>query len=46
VVVVVKAVIEKCFTSAYKALEEKTGGLWIYIYSSNNNIKARCLIGI
>ena len=45
-VVVVKAVIKKHFTSAYKALEEEAGGLQICIYSSNNSIKARCLIHI
>ena len=45
-VVVAEVVIEKRFTSAYRALEEEAGGLQIYIYSSNNSIKARCLIRI
>ena len=45
-VVVVEAAIEKCFTSAYRALEEEAGRLRIYIYSSNDSIKARCLIRI
>ena len=42
----VEVVIKKGFTSVYKALEEEAGYLQIYIYSGNNSIKARCLIGI
>jgi hypothetical protein len=46
VVVVVEAAIEKRFTGAYRALEEEVGRLRIYIYSSNNSIKAHYLIRI
>ena len=45
-VVVVEVVIEKRFTSAYRALEEKAGHLQIYIYSGNNSIKVYYLIYI
>ena len=45
-VVVVEVVIEKRFTSAYRALEKEAGYLRISIYSSNNSIKARCLVRI
>ena len=45
-VVVVKVVIEKRFTSAYRALEEEAGRLRIRIYSGNDSIKARRLIHI
>jgi len=45
-VIVVKTAIKKCFISAYRALKEKAGHLRIYIYSGNNSIKARYLIGI
>ena len=45
-VVVREAVIEKCFISTYRALEEKVGVLEICIYSSNNSIKVYCLIRI
>jgi hypothetical protein len=46
VVVVVEVVIEKYFTSAYRALEKEAGRLQISIYSGNNSIKARCLVRI
>ena len=45
-VVVIEVVIEKRFTSAYRALEEEAGHLRIYIYSGNDSIKARYLIRI
>jgi len=45
-VIVVEAVIKKYFTSAYRALKEKIGRLWICIYNGNDNIKVCCLIGI
>ena len=45
-VVVIEVVIEKGFTSAYRALEKEAGRLRIRIYSGNNSIKARCLIRI
>ena len=38
--------MEKCFTSAYRALEKEAGGLQICIYSGNNSIKVCCLIYI
>ena len=41
-----EVVIEKYFTSVYRALKEKVGYLRIYIYNGNNSIKTRCLIGI
>ena len=45
-VVVAEVAIEKCFTSAYRALEEEADGLRIYIYSGNDGIKVGCLIRI
>ena len=45
-VVVVEVVIEKRFTSAYRALEKEVGYLRIYIYSGNISLKVRYLIRI
>jgi hypothetical protein len=45
-VVVAEAVIEKRFTSAYRALEEEAGRLRISIYSGNNSIKVYYLVRI